>query len=206
MNARKRLRTIMQNYKKKMKQLEADLELRLKVEIHELNEKGIKTYIHKDSKVYQITFEKGGKVKKPLKEIGKCKEDETGSTVRFKADPEIFKEGTEYNYQTLYDRIRQMAFLNKDIRLVFNWEKDDERKGTYEFLYEGGIKEYVKYLNESEKVLFEDVLYVDGQDNDTQISVEVALQYNTSYNERVYSFCNNILLLSRQSLELLNYL
>ena len=86
-----------------------------------------------------------------------------------------------------------MAFLNKDIKLVFNWEKDDERKGTYEFLYEGGIKEYVKYLNESEKTIFEDVLYCDGQDDETQIAVEVALQYNTSYNEKVYSFCNNIL-------------
>ena len=149
--------------------------------------------IHKESKIYQMTFEKGGKVKKELKEIGKCKENETGSTVKFKADPEVFKEGTEYNYQTLYDRIRQMAFLNKDIKLIFNWEKEDERKGKYEFLYEGGIKEYVKYLNESEKVIFDDVLYVDGQDDETQISVEVALQYNTSYNERVYSFCNNIL-------------
>ena len=155
--------------------------------------KWLEVTIHKDSKIYQMTFENGGKVKKELKEIGKCEENETGSTVRFKADPEIFKEGTEYNYQTLYDRIRQMAFLNKDIRLVFNWEKDDERKGTTEFLYEGGISEYVKYLNESEKILFDDVLYVDGQDDASQIAVEVALQYNTSYNERVYSFCNNIL-------------
>ena len=153
----------------------------------------VEVTIHKDSKIYQITFENGGKVKTPLKEIGKCKENETGSTVKFKADPAIFKEGTEYNYQTLYDRIRQMAFLNKDIKLTLNWEKDDERKGTTEFLYEGGIKEYVKYLNESEKVLFEDVLYCDGQDDESQIAVEVALQYNTSYNERVYSFCNNIL-------------
>ena len=85
-----------------------------------------------------------------------------------------------------------MAFLNKGIRLTFNWNKDDEEKGSTSFCYEGGIKEYVAFLDENETRLFEDVFYCDGQDHATSIAVEVALQYNTSYSEKVYSFCNNI--------------
>ena len=148
--------------------------------------------IHKDGKVYFIRFKDGGKVDQPLTEIGECPKEETGSTVRFKADPEIFKEGTIYDYKTLFDRIRQMAFLNKGINLVFTWDKDDEHKGTTSFCYEGGIKEYVQFLDQNENRLFEEVLYCDGMDEDTSIAVEIALQYNTSYTEKVYSFCNNI--------------
>ncbi|MBR5755742.1 MAG: DNA gyrase subunit B, partial [Erysipelotrichaceae bacterium] len=148
--------------------------------------------IHKDGKIYFIRFKDGGKVDESLKEIGTCDIHETGSTVRFKADAEIFKEGTVYDYRTLYERIRQMAFLNKGINLVFNWDKSDELKGSHTFCYEGGIKEYVEYLNESEEPLFEDILYCDGMDDDTSIAVEVAMHYNTAYSERTYSFCNNI--------------
>ena len=149
--------------------------------------------VYKDGTIHKMSFVNGGKVKEQLKEIGVCEITKTGSTVTFKADPEIFKEGTEYSYKTLYDRIRQMAFLNKGIKLTFTWNKEDENKGTTEFYYEGGIKQYVEFLNEDEKVLFDDILYCDGQDEQTQISVEVSLQYNLSYIERVYSFCNNIL-------------
>ena len=148
--------------------------------------------IHKDGKIYFIRFKNGGKVDQPLKEIGTCDRKQTGSTVRFKADPEIFKEGTIYDYRTLFDRIRQMAFLNKGINLVFNWEKEDEDKGSNSFCYEGGIKEYVDFLDRNENKLFEDVLYCDGMDKKTSIAVEIALQYNSSYSEKVYSFCNNI--------------
>ncbi|MBQ1508413.1 MAG: type IIA DNA topoisomerase subunit B, partial [Erysipelotrichaceae bacterium] len=148
--------------------------------------------IHKDGKVYFIRFKDGGKVDIPLKETGSCALHKTGSLVRFKADPEIFKEGTVYNYRTLFERIRQMAFLNKGIHLSFFWNKEDEHKGEKHFCYEGGIKEYVAFLNKNEDNLYEDILYCDGQDDETSIAVEVALQYNTSYIERVYSFCNNI--------------
>ncbi len=148
--------------------------------------------IHKDGKIYFIRFKDGGKVDQPLKEIGTCDIEDTGSTVRFKADAEIFKEGTVYDYKTLHDRIRQMAFLNKGIRLDFYWNKDDEHKGDHSFCYEGGIKEYVEFLDQNENRLFENVLYCDGVDSSTSIAVEVALQYNTSYTEKVYSFCNNI--------------
>ena len=149
--------------------------------------------VRKDGRIYQIKFEDGGKVKESLKEIGSCDVSNTGSAVSFKADEEIFKEGTEYNFETLYNRIRQMAFLNKGIRLTFNWNKEDEHKGTYSFCYEGGIKEYIKFLNENESRIFEDILYCEGEDKETNITVEVALQYNTSYSEKTYSFCNNIL-------------
>ena len=149
--------------------------------------------VRKGGKIYQMSFKNGGKVDSPLKEIGTCEKDNTGSSVKFKADGEIFKEGTVYNFETLYNRIRQMAFLNKGIRLTFTWDKEDEHKNTYTFCYEGGIKEYVDFLNQDETVIFNDVLYCDGQDDETSIAVEVAMQYNTSYTEKTYSFCNNIL-------------
>lgn len=149
--------------------------------------------VRKNGKIYQIKFEDGGKVKEALKEIGTCDLNNTGSAVSFKADEEIFKEGTVYNFETLYNRIRQMAFLNKGIRLSFNWNKEDEHKGTYSFCYEGGIKEYIKFLNENEARIFEDILYCEGEDSETSIIVEAALQYNTSYTEKTYAFCNNIL-------------
>ena len=149
--------------------------------------------VRKNGKIYQIKFEDGGKVKEALKEIGTCDLNNTGSAVSFKADEEIFKEGTVYNFETLYNRIRQMAFLNKGIRLTFNWNKEDEHKGTYSFCQEGGIKEYIKFLNENEARIFEDILYCEGEDSETSIIVEAALQYNTSYTEKTYAFCNNIL-------------
>ena len=149
--------------------------------------------VYKDGKVHFMSFKDGGKVNESLHEIGTCPKDKTGSKVRFKADGEIFKEGTVYDYQTLKDRIRQMAFLNKGIKLSFIWDKKDDHNGRRDYLYEGGIKQYVEYLNESETKIFEDVLYCDGTEDKTQISVEVALQYNNSYSERTYSFCNNIL-------------
>ena len=148
--------------------------------------------IHKNGKIYFISFKDGGQLDQPLKEIGTCDINKTGSLVRFKADPEIFKEGTVYSYGILYRRIREMAFLNRGVKLIFNWNKNDEHKGTKEYCYEGGIKEYVAYLNKNDNALYDDILYVDGSDEETSINVEIALQYNTSYYEKVYSFCNNI--------------
>ena len=154
--------------------------------------KWLEVTIHKNGKIYFIRFKNGGKVDQPLKEIGTCDPSETGSIVRFKADEEIFKEGTVYDHKVLYDRIRQMAFLNKGIKLIFNWDKDDEYKGSHTFCYEGGIREYVHFLDEGDTKLFDDILYCDGSDEATSIAVEVSLRYNSSYSEKVYSFCNNI--------------
>ena len=154
--------------------------------------KWLEVIVKKNGKQYFVSFKNGGKVNQQLKEIGTCDLNDTGSIVRFKADEEIFKEGTVYDYDTLYNRIRQMAFLNKGIKLSFIWEKEDEHKGTTTFCYEGGIKQYVEFLDEGETRLFDDVLYCDGVDNQTNIAVEVALRYNTNYSEKTYSFCNNI--------------
>ena len=154
--------------------------------------KWLEVTIHKNGKKYFIRFKDGGKVDQPLKEIGTCDINDTGSIVRFKADEEIFKEGTVYDYDTLYNRIRQMAFLNKGIKISFNWKKQDEHNGITTFCYEGGIKEYVSFLDEAETKLFEDILYCDGVDEETNIAVEISLQYNSSYSEKTYSFCNNI--------------
>lgn len=113
--------------------------------------------------------------------------DETGTTVRFKPDPEIFTETTVYDYEVLQTRIRELAFLNKGIEISLT----DERTGAHNtYKYEGGIIEFVKYLNRSREALHDEPIYVEGaKDN---IHVEVALQYNDSYTENIYSFANNI--------------
>ena len=154
--------------------------------------KWLEVTIYKDGKVYSIRFKDGGKVESPLKEVGTCDKNQTGSMVRFKPDAEIFKEGTVFDYETLYNRIRQMAFLNKGIKLSFTWKKPDEHQGITTFQYDGGIKEYVSFLDEGETKLFDEVLYCEGTDAPTNITVEIALQYNTNYSEKAYSFCNNI--------------
>ena len=147
--------------------------------------------IYRDSKIYYIRFENGGHVVAPLSVIGECDPEKTGSAVRFKADSSIFDEGAEYDYQTLYERFRQIAFLNKGIKLVYRFEKVDEPK-EHTFCYTGGLKEYVAYLNRNKNVLHEDIIYVDDVDPETNISVEIAMQYNDSYTANTYSFCNNI--------------
>lgn len=147
--------------------------------------------VYHDGKIYYVRFEDGGKAVAPLKVIGECDPDKHGSTIRFKADPEIFKETTVYSHDVLRDRLRQIAFLNKGIRLVFNDEREeDEDKKHYVFHYEGGLSEYVKFLNKNKTVLHPDVIYCEGHEQG--IEVEVAVQYNDDYNAKVYTFCNNI--------------
>lgn len=143
--------------------------------------------IYRDGNKYYQRFENGGNPTGDLVLLESGFE-KTGSVITFKADPEIFNETTEYDYDILRDRVRQMAFLNKGIRLTLEDLRVENRKE--EFLYEGGIKEYVAYLNQNKEPLFEDIIYVDNEEND--IVVEVALQYNTSFATNLYSFCNNI--------------
>lgn len=145
--------------------------------------------VYKEGKIYFARFENGGKIVTPLKVIGSCPIDKSGSEVTFKADPEIFVEGTAYDYQTLYERFRQIAFLNKGIKLIYTNEKENK---AHEFLYNGGLKEYVHFLNRNKKILHDDIIYVDGMDEATNITVEIGLQYNDSYSASIYSFCNNI--------------
>ena len=146
--------------------------------------------VYKEGKIYYVRFENGGHTVEPLKIIGNCPENKTGSEVRFKADPTIFTETTEYDYQVLFERFRQIAFLNKGIKLVYRYEKDEVKEHT--FLYTGGLKEYVAFLNKNKNVLHEDIIYVEGVDPETNIAVEIAMQYNDSYTCNLYSFCNNI--------------
>ena len=142
-----------------------------------------------NGKVYYVRFENGGKTVQPLKEIGTCSPHEHGTTVRFKADPEIFTETTVYDYNILYNRLQELAFLNPFLKIDFSDERGEEPVNV-EFEYEGGISEYVKFLNKDKKVIFEEPIYVKGVEGDIQ--VEVALQYNDGYNANIYSFCNNV--------------
>ncbi|MBR3311764.1 MAG: DNA topoisomerase (ATP-hydrolyzing) subunit B [Solobacterium sp.] len=144
-----------------------------------------------DGKIYYVRFENGGHAVKPLEVIGECDPSEHGSEVRFKADPAIFTETTVYDHDTLRDRIRQLAFLNKGIRLIFNDERaEEEKKQHYEFLFEGGLKQYVEFLNKNRTKIHPDIIYSEGAADN--IEVEVAVQYNDGYNPNVYTFCNNI--------------
>ena len=144
--------------------------------------------VYRDGKEYFQRFENGGHPAGPLKEVGPAPENRTGSTIRFKADPEIFKETTIYNYQTLAKRLQELAFLNKGLRIILTDEREDNKKDT--FLYNGGIIEFVKMLNKNKHPLHDEVIYVEGREDD--ILIEVAMQYNDSYNPAVYSFTNNI--------------
>lgn len=147
--------------------------------------------VYKEGKVFFIRFENGGTAVAPLKQIGTCDASKHGSLVRFKADSTIFTETVAYNHDVLYDRLRQIAFLNKGIKLLFTDERmEEEAKRTHTFLYEGGLKEYIAFLNKNKSPIHEEIIYVEGeQDN---IQVEIAMQYNDGYVPNVYSFCNNI--------------
>ena len=117
---------------------------------------------------------------------------ETGTTVEFKADAEIFEETTEYDYEVLLKRLREQAFLNAGIRIVFSDKRNEAEPCTEVLHYEGGIRQFVEYLHQKRglEALSEDVIYVSGMDGDS--FAEVALQYNDSYNEMILSFANNI--------------
>ncbi|MCI7554555.1 MAG: DNA topoisomerase (ATP-hydrolyzing) subunit B [Tenericutes bacterium] len=144
--------------------------------------------VYHNGEVYYQRFENGGHPVGELKVIDTCSADRTGTTVRFKADPEIFKETTVYDYDTLKTRLRELAFLNKGLRIILSDLRDIEHKE--EFLYHGGIIEYVKMLNANKTPLNSEIIYVSGSEDN--ISIEVALQYNETYNSAVYSFTNNI--------------
>lgn len=150
----------------------------------------VEVKVYQNGQVYQIRFENGGHTVAPLKVVDKCSPDRTGTTVTFKPDPEIFTETTIFDYETLKVRVRELAFLNKGLRLVLIDDRDPLNIRKEEFLYEGGISEYVKMLNENKTPIHENIIHLSGEEND--ISIEVALQYNESYSSNVYSFTNNI--------------
>nr|WP_191981047.1 DNA topoisomerase (ATP-hydrolyzing) subunit B [Limosilactobacillus reuteri] len=145
--------------------------------------------VARQGKRYYMDFDHGH-VKSAMKVIEEgLPETEHGTIVHFKPDPEIFRETTTYNIKTLTDRLRELAFLNKGLKITIEdlRQADHERK---EFHYEGGIRHYVEYLNEDQNVLFDPPIYVEGKEND--ITVEVSLQYTDSYRSNLLTFTNNI--------------
>lgn len=142
--------------------------------------------VYRDGKIHRQRYEKG-KVLCPLEIIGECPKDKTGTEVTFLPDKTIFEE-TVYDYDILKHRIREMAFLTKNIRIILRDDREDKKEKV--FHYEGGIKEFVQYLNKGKKPLYESIIYCEGMKD--KVSVEVALQHNDAYNENIYGFVNNI--------------
>ncbi|WP_440602780.1 DNA topoisomerase (ATP-hydrolyzing) subunit B [Bacillus sp. GB_SG_008] len=145
----------------------------------------LEVFVHRDGQIHYQKYERGIPVA-DLKVIGDT--DHTGTVTRFKPDAEIFTETTEYEFDTLATRLRELAFLNRNIKLTI--EDKREHKQKKEFHYEGGIKSYVEHLNRSKEPIHEEPVYVEGSKDGIQI--EVALQYNEGYTTNIYSFTNNI--------------
>ncbi len=141
-----------------------------------------------DTNVYGIDFELG-KVKNPMKVIGQCQEHEHGTRVHFCPDPDIFRETTVYDIKVLTTRIRELAFLNKGLKITIE-DRRPETPTKEEFHYAGGIRHYVEYLNKGKEVLFKDPIYVEGEQRN--ITVEVALQYTDDFHSNLLTFTNNI--------------
>ncbi len=146
----------------------------------------LNVYVHLDGKIHHQKFERG----KPVMELTVIGEtDHTGTTTHFKPDPEIFTEVTEYDYDTLAPRLRELAFLNRGLTLTIEDKRNEEPKIT-KYCYEGGIKSYVEHLNRTKGVIHEEPIFIEGERD--EISVEIALQYNEGYMSSIYSFTNNI--------------
>ena len=142
--------------------------------------------VYRDGNIYKQRYERG-KVCYPLKVVGNCSPDKHGTTVTFLPDKEIFEE-TVYDYDTLRIRLRETAFLTKNLKIILRDDREDKKEET--FHYEGGIREFVTYLNKGKAPLYENVLYCEGTKEG--VYVEVSMQHNDSYTENIYTFVNNI--------------
>ena len=150
--------------------------------------KSVEVKVQREGKVYECKFENGGKTVQKLTEIGVCDKDKSGTTVTFKPDPEIFDTDI-YDYNTLKVRTRELAFLNKDLKLTLTDERVEPNLKE-SFLYEGGISEYVRYLNKNKTPIHEEIIHLSGEEDG--VFLEVAMQYNNGYTDSIYSFVNNI--------------
>ena len=149
----------------------------------------VEVKVYKNGKIHFVRFENGGHTVEPLKVIGDCEENRTGTVVTFKPDAEIFDTDI-YDYETLKVRVRELAFLNKGLKITLRDDRDDEDTTGETFIYEGGISEYVKFINQGKTPVQEEIIHLEGTEND--VFLEVAMQYTTGYNENIYSFVNNI--------------
>jgi len=154
--------------------------------------------VNKDGGVYYIKFVNGGHIVEHLKKIGTCEPGQNGTKVTFKPDGTIFQDTTEYNYETIRDRMRQTAFLNRGIRITVIDDRGEEQVKE-SFCYKGGIKEYVLFINNHKTRLFDDVIYCEGSvpitlasGSTAHVYAEIAFQYDDGYSANVYSFCNNV--------------
>ena len=154
--------------------------------------------VHKDGGVYYIKFVNGGKIVEHLKKIGTCDPQKNGTTVTFKPDGEIFTDTTVYDYTIIRDRMRQVAYLNRGIKIIVEDARGAE-KIHEEFCYKGGIKEYVLFINNHKTKLFDDVIYCEGtapitlaSGNEAHVYAEIAMQYDDGYSSNIFSFCNNV--------------
>ena len=145
----------------------------------------LEVYVHRDGNIHYQKYKRGVPCS-DLQVVGET--DRTGTTIHFKPDPEIFTETTEYDYDTLAHRLRELAFLNKGIRITLEDRRGEKRRNEY--YYEGGISSYVKHLNRTKETLHEEPIYIEGEKDGIQ--VEIALQYNDGYTSNIYSFANNI--------------
>ena len=149
----------------------------------------VEVTVYKNGKINFIRFENGGHTTEPLKVIGDCDINRTGTSVTFKPDPDIFDTDI-YDYNTLKVRIRELAFLNKGLRITLRDDRDDEDTTGETFVYEGGISEYVKFINQEKTPIHENIIHLEGEEDG--VMFEVALQYTNGYNDNIYSFVNNI--------------
>ena len=154
--------------------------------------------VNKDGGVYYIKFENGGHIVEHLKRIGDCDPNANGTKVTFKPDPTIFTDTTHYEYETIRDRMRQVAYLNRGIKITVS-DLRGEEVVKEEFCYQGGIKEYVLFINAHKTKLFDEVIYCEGSvpitlasGNTAHVYCEIAMQYDDGYSNNVYSFCNNV--------------
>ena len=144
--------------------------------------------VYRDGNVYFQRYSHGGHPEGDLKVVDKCDKERTGTTVHFLPDDDIFTETTVYDYEILKTRLKELAFLNKGLRITLYDDREADKKDS--FCYEGGLVEYVQMLNKNKNPIHDTIVDVEGEDKD--IKVEVALQYNETYNSSIYSFVNNI--------------
>ena len=151
--------------------------------------KWVTVTVYKDCKIYEAKFVNGGKIAQKLTVIGECEPNRTGTTVSFKPDPDIFDTDV-YDYETLKVRVRELAFLNRGLKITLRDDRDDEDTTGDSFYYEGGISEYVRFLNQNKTPIHEDIIHLQGEEDG--VFFEVAMQYNDGYTDNIYSFVNNI--------------
>lgn len=158
----------------------------------------MEVWVKREGKIHYIRFENGGHPTAPLTIIGDCPLEDTGTTVHFKADPTIFEETHVYDYEVLKERVRQLAFLNEGIRMTLTDKRTEDGRHD-EFVYEVGLEEYIRFINENRTAIHPTIIHVKGKEENVDVHgkpetiwVEGVIQFNEGFQSNIYSFCNNI--------------